>query len=356
MREQAMTHRVGDRGGAYGKRRAGATSQKPAKRRSDSGEGLGARLRSLAHYLPLAGKLVLLALVIALAVTGYRAAASASFFQVRNVEVRGVTRASTADIQGVVRRLAGQNGVWRADVAAMSAQIERLPWVRTAIVSRVLPDSVRVRITERAQRAVVRLSSGRLVWVDDDAVVLSEMLPADQMPAFFLRGWEEDKSEIATTGNRERVRKYLQLVRELEASGVANRVSEVNLADLREVRAQLTGDDSQIEIRLGGDDLGLRLEKGLKVLDAQRQTPVGPYITYIIMSQKTPIIGHSVTPNNNNSADQAPAAETPSTRTAKTVSSRPEKRKRATRAESTRDQSVTTQADSRKRRVNEPRP
>ena len=158
MREQALAQRVGDRGGAYGKRRSSAIAQRPAKRGGGSGQRLGARLRSIARYLPLFGKFVLVLLVVALVVTGYRAAASASFFQVRNVEVRGVTRASAADIQSVVHRLADQQGLWRADVAAISTQLERLPWVRTAIVTRVLPDSVRVRITERVQRAVVRLS------------------------------------------------------------------------------------------------------------------------------------------------------------------------------------------------------
>lgn len=285
MRAQAMAQRVGDRGGAYGKRRAGSTSQRPTKRRGESGEGLRERLRSIARYLPLAGKFVLVVVVIALVITGYRAAASASFFQVHNVEVRGVTHASAKDIQAIVRRLADQKGLWRADVAAMSAQIERLPWVRTAIVTRVLPDSVRVRVTERAQRAVVRLSTGRFVWVDEDAVILSEMLPADQMPAFFLRGWNEDKSETAIAGNRERVQRYLELTREWSAPGLAERISEVNLMELRDVRVQLNGADAQIELRLGAQDFDKRLKKGLSVLDEERQSSYGQSISYIDLTQ-----------------------------------------------------------------------
>ena len=285
MREQMMAQRVGDRGGAYGKRRAGAIAQRPAKRGGSSEETLGERLRSTARYLPLVGKLVLVIAAGVLIFTGYRAAASASFFQVRSVDVRGTSRASAAEIQAIVRRQAGQKGLWQTDLSAMSAQLERLPWVRTAIISRVLPDSVRVRITERVPRAVVRTSLGRFVWVDDEAVMLGEMLPTDQMPAFFLRGWNEEKSPGAVSENRERVQKYLELAREWSAAGLSERVSEVNLIDSRDVRVQLAGDDSQIEVRLGAQDLGKRLKKALAVLDEQRQTSYGPLITYIDLTQ-----------------------------------------------------------------------
>jgi len=98
----------------------------------------------------------------------------------------------------------------------------------------VLPDGIRVRITEREPKAVVRNAAGRFIWVDDDAVYLGEMSSTDQMPAFFLRGWNEDNSTTAQSENRERVRKFLELQRDWSAQGVSERVSEVNLIDLRD--------------------------------------------------------------------------------------------------------------------------
>jgi cell division septal protein FtsQ len=285
LREQVVAQRVGDRGGLYGKRRSGAIAQRPARRGGSPGETLRERLRSITRYVPLVLKLVLVIAAAMLIFTGYRDAASATFFQVRSVDVRGTSRASSAEIQAIVRRQAGQKGLWQADLSAISAQLERLPWVRTAVVTRVLPDGVRVRITERVQRAVIRNSVGRLVWVDDDAVMLGETLPTDQMPTFFLRGWNEDKSEEAILGNRERVQKYLELTREWGAAGLSERVSEVNLIDLHDVRVQLAGDDSQIEVRLGAADFGKRLKKALTVLDEQRQTSYGPLISYIDLTQ-----------------------------------------------------------------------
>jgi len=241
-------------------------------------------------YVPTALRIGLIAIVVLLGVVVYRAAAAASFFQIKKVETKGATRASADDIQALVRREVAATGVWRADLQELRQHLEHLPWVRTAIVTRVLPDGIRVRITERQPRAVVRTSSGKFIWVDDDAVYLGDMAATDQMPTFFLRGWNEEEGGQAE--NKQRVAKFLELQKDWDAQGLSERVSEVNLQDLRDVRVQLANDDSQIEIRLGAQEQGARLKKALTVLDAQRQTARGPLISYIDLSQgKRAIVG-----------------------------------------------------------------
>ena len=302
MRDQVVAQKVGNRTG-IGKPRSGA-GQKPAKRASS--ESIGARLRSLLGYVPTALRIGVIAIVCLLVVVVYRAAASASFFQIKTVETKGAARASVADIQEAVRREVGPIGVWRADLQELSKHLEQLPWVRTAIVTRVLPDAIRVRITERQPRAVVRTTSGKFMWVDDDAVYLSEMAPTDQMPPFFLHGWNEDAS--AQAENKQRVAKFLELQKEWDAQGLSERVSEVNLMDLRDVRVQLAGDDARIEVRLGSQEQHARLKKALTVLDAQRQTARGPLISYIDLSQgKRAIVG--LTTGSQTIADGAGSAQ-----------------------------------------------
>jgi cell division septal protein FtsQ len=216
---------------------------------------------------------------------GYRTASSASLFQIRRVDVSGTSRTSPDEIATLVRRAAGKDGVWRADLPAISAELERLPGVKTAVVSRVLPDGLRVRINERIPAGVVRTAAGHFVWSDGDAVVLREMAPTDQIPSFFIRGWNEDGTEEARLENIERMQKYLELVREWSAVGLSERVSEVNLIDIRDIRAQLTGADSQIEVRLGGQDPARRLKNALKTLDDYRPLPQGALITYVDITQ-----------------------------------------------------------------------
>src|SRR6185503_16098245 len=125
MRESIMAQKVGNRSG-IGKSKSGV-GQRPAKRGSN--ENISARLRSLLGYVPLALRIGAIAIIALVAFVGYRAAASASFFQVRTIETRGASRASVDDIKSVVRRDVSETGVWRADLQELSSHIEKLPWV-----------------------------------------------------------------------------------------------------------------------------------------------------------------------------------------------------------------------------------
>jgi cell division septal protein FtsQ len=339
VREQVIAHKVGNRSGRAGARRSGGAAQRPLRRDRDSeGEGLVTRLRALAGYVPSFLKIGLAIVAALLVFAGYRAAASASFFQVRNVEVQGTSRVSASEVQTLVRRDVEKSGVWKADLPGVTARLERLPWVRSVVVSRVLPDGIRVRITERVPRAVARTASGRFRWVDEDAVLLGEMLPTDQIPPFFLRGLNEDDAATTRSENRERVQKFLELQKDWDAAGLSERVSEVNLIDVHDIRAQLAGDNSQIEVRLGSQDQGLRLKKALEVLDGQRQTPHGGLISYIDLSQgRRAIVGlvtgvqASPAASTDVETPLAPVEPEPKTATEK----KPEREKSATTVRST---------------------
>jgi hypothetical protein len=129
----------------------------------------------------------------------------------------------------------------------------------------------------------------------------------------------------------DRVKRFLELQHEWSAAGLSERVSEVNVMDIRDVRAQLAGDDSQIEVRLGSQDFGKRLKDALSVLDAHRQTPRGRFISYVDLTQgKRAIVGfmsgaHAI-------SDSAEATSNPSvseTRTADTAAKTERNNRRA---------------------------
>src|SRR5438874_9044881 len=216
MREQVIANR--------GSRRDTASKgfvQRPARRDgSAAGRTRNVSLRALFGYVPFALKGLLAILTIIMLIVGYRAAASASMFQVRGIDVTGASPTSAEEIEGLTRRAVARTGVWRADLSALSIELGRLPGVRRATVTRVLPDRLRVRITERVPLAVVRTSAGHFVWVDEDGVTLGEMKASDQMPPFFIRGWNEEGTTDAAQENAERVKKYLEAVREWQGVGL----------------------------------------------------------------------------------------------------------------------------------------
>jgi cell division septal protein FtsQ len=245
--------------------------------------------KSALPYVPLALKLLLAVSLGVLAFVGYRNAVAASFFKVRSVDVYGASHASREEIRAAVMRLS-QAGVWQADLEAISGELKSLPWVRDAVVTRVLPAGLRVRVTEREPRVIARAASGRLVWVDDDGVMLGAASPDEDN--FFLRGLEEARTPDAVKHNRVRVSLARELSNDWAQAGLTKRVSEVNLENLDDVRVQLSGDDASIEVRLGKEDYAKRLRQALEVLDAQRGTARAPFITYVDVSQgKRAVIG-----------------------------------------------------------------
>jgi cell division septal protein FtsQ len=291
VREQVIS----PRGGRVGtKPRAGATVQRPSPRRArpaaqKASGRKGFEWKSVLPYAPHALKVVLAACLGLVAYVGYRTAVSASFFKVREVDVEGASRASRDDIRAAVLRLS-QAGVWQSDLDAISSELKNLPWVRDAVVSRVLPAGLRVRVTEREPRVISRSGSGRLVWADDDGVALGAASPDDR--DFFVRGLEEGRTPDALKHNRVRVSLARELARDWAQAGLASRVSEVNLEDLDDVRVQLAGDDASVEVRLGKEDYAKRLRQALEVLDAQRGTARAPFITYVDVSQgKRAVVG-----------------------------------------------------------------
>lgn len=295
MREQVITPRAGR---VSTKGRGAASVQRPNARRraatasKDSGQK-GFEWKAALHYVPFVLKTVLAVALGLLAYLGYRTAVSTSFFKVKSVDVAGASRASREEIREAALRLSNA-GAWQADLEVISKELKGLPWVRDAVVTRVLPDGLRVRVTEREPRVISRTGGGRLVWVDDDGVVLGAASPGEE--DFFVRGIEEGRAPEAAKQNRERVGVARELSREWAQAGLSKRVSELNIEDLDDVRVQLAGQDAAVEVRLGKEDFGKRFRQALEVLDAQRLTPRGPYITYVDVSQgKRAVIGTATT-------------------------------------------------------------
>ncbi len=290
MREQVVTPR-GGRVGSKG--RGGVSVQRPTARRAKPAHAAPRQKsfewKSALPYVPLALKVLLAVSLGVLAFVGYRNAVAASFFKVRSVDVHGATRASREEIRASVLRLS-QAGVWQSDLEAISDELKNLPWVRDAVVTRVLPAGLRVRVTEREPRVIARAASGRLVWVDDDGVTLGAASPEEE--SFFLRGLEESRTPDAAKHNRVRVSLARELSNDWARAGLTKRVSEVNLENLDDVRVQLSGDDASVEVRLGKEDYAKRLRQALEVLDVQRGAARAPFITYVDVSQgKRAVIG-----------------------------------------------------------------
>lgn len=194
---------------------------------------------------------------------GYRTVTASTFFDVKRIDVRGASRASREDIERIARSYTEKAGVWNADLKAIKEEVEKITLIKTAVVSRVLPDGLRVNIIERVPRAVVRIEANDF-WADDDAVILGAVGKDEARPPFVLRGWDEAKNERAAKDNRERVKIYGKMMTEWQDYELARRVTWVNLADLREPQAVVQDSGETVTIILSNENYKNRLKSGLE--------------------------------------------------------------------------------------------
>jgi cell division protein FtsQ len=128
--------------------------------------------------------------------------------------------------------------VLRVPLDDRRAALESIPWVDHAIVSRILPDRLRVEIVERSPVAFLRNGTD-LGLIDGHGVLLDRPMEGDfQFPVV------SGISESTPASQREqRMGYYTQLLRDLTAvrPGAADHVSEVDLSDGSDVRVTLAG-------------------------------------------------------------------------------------------------------------------
>lgn len=198
---------------------------------------------------------------------GYRTVTASSFFDAKTIEIEGNSRVSKDDIEKIVRSEVSKNGVWNAELEQIKGSLEKLSYVKTAVVSRVLPNGIQIRVDERIPRAIVRLDSGDY-WVDEEAAILGAVGKNDARQ-FAMRGWDETKSEKAQKDNQNRVQLYIRLKNEWQDAGIAKRVSSVDLADMQDVQATIEESGATIPVSLGKDDFNRRLQKALEVAEGK---------------------------------------------------------------------------------------
>ena len=96
----------------------------------------------------------------------------ARMLTVQHVRVRGNVRLSEGDVQSLVDGIRGEN-IFRVDFEPYRQRVLDSPWVSSVALSRVLPSTIDVRVTERTPMAVARVGQ-QLFLVDDAGVIIDE--------------------------------------------------------------------------------------------------------------------------------------------------------------------------------------
>jgi cell division protein FtsQ len=238
-------------------------------RKSKNKVGLALRLRRTVSRArgALGGTLYVVAIII-LAVATLLASAAfvvsvvrSPYFQVRDVEVRGTTRVTSAQVMKLIGWPKPQS-IFEIPMRRIEAALERNPWVERALARRKFPDRLIVDITERKPRAVVHLED--LFYVDQEGVVFKRVTKGDGLNFPILTGLKED--EVAGPEGRELLARALELQNLLEKEArFRSIVSEIHVSKRLGFSVITTGKTR--EIRFGFDNFPLKMESLKKLFD-----------------------------------------------------------------------------------------
>jgi cell division protein FtsQ len=151
--------------------------------------------------------------------------------------------------------------VLRVPLTVRREALESLPWVEQAQVQRVLPNRIRVEITERTPVAFLRTGSD-LSLVDAQGVILDRPVEGEfHFPV--VAGVAESMSREA---RQQRMNLFAQFMRGIEnvQPGADDHVSEADLSDDADLRVTLTGlgaasgGAQPILVHFGDSDFGNR--------------------------------------------------------------------------------------------------
>lgn len=122
-------------------------------------------------------------LLVAGAFWGWRLTQSDARFGVRTIEIAGAEHTPKAAIDRATAGYIGLN-LFQIDIERVQRDLGVLGWVRSVHIEKALPDTLRIRITERKPVALAEMDD-RLMYVDDEGAAFAELSPAagnDDLP------------------------------------------------------------------------------------------------------------------------------------------------------------------------------
>jgi cell division protein FtsQ len=132
--------------------------------------------------------------------------------------------------------------VLRIPLETRRAQIQEIPWVEEASVQRILPNRLRVEITERTPVAFFR-NGNELTLIDAHGILL-ERPEGEDFHFPIVTGMSEN---LARDEREKRMQVYQEFMKDIDLvkPGSSERISEADLGNPRDLCAVLTGFGSE---------------------------------------------------------------------------------------------------------------
>ncbi len=215
--------------------------------------------KKLAQKIKLAAIIVGGALVVGgVTATAYGYAMPSWRFRINssdNVEITGVHNASRSHVMEIAGADIGRN-IFFVPLEERQRQLEKIPWVESATVMRLLPNRIAVDIMERTPVAFVEIGP-RVSLIDANGVVMG--MPADRHSKYsfpVIRGIS-DTEPLSSRAAAMKI--YNRMAAELDSGGAdgaryTRQLSEVDLSDPEDVKVMADEGGGALLIHLGSSN------------------------------------------------------------------------------------------------------
>jgi cell division protein FtsQ len=146
--------------------------------------------------------------------------------------------------------------VLRVPLDARRSQLEQIPWVESASVQRILPNRLRIELTERTPVAFAR-NGNELALIDAHGVILDRPR-SEELHFPVVAGVSE---ELPRDQREKRMQTYEAFLKDVDLvrAGSSDRVSEVDLSNPKDLRVVMTGlasanDPQAVTIHFGSSE------------------------------------------------------------------------------------------------------
>ena len=182
---------------------------------------------------------------------------AADYFRVRTVEITGLTtltREAVLYLLGIM----DDTTLWQLDLPRMGARLERHPYVRSVILRREFPTTLRVTVRERTPSLVVSAGDQHML-IDDEGVVLQAFIPGQdpKVPHVILR--QQRALEPGMRLPPQEVQRAFDLLQTYQASPLAEMLRLASLTVQPSDISVWRFEHYPFDVRLGDEGLPVQL-------------------------------------------------------------------------------------------------
>lgn len=197
------------------------------------------------------GRMLIMLAVVAAVVLGV-----AIFFRVHTVQVQGNSIYSSQQVAEVSGVEAGDNLLMVNRAEVVGNVIANLPYVQYVSVGRILPDTVVIRIEESQVAGLIKADVGSNWYINAEGRILGSSVDQFsgqivELTGFTVTAPVAGEDARASEGMEENLRAALEILRQLDGTGLISQVSSVNTEATYDAKL-LCGE--QYEVQLGGTD------------------------------------------------------------------------------------------------------